>query len=148
MTTVRDLLKARADKNMWSLSPDMTVLEALRSMSDHNVGAMPVLEGDCLIGVFSERDYARKVVVKGQYSSDTPVREAMTCDVITVGLDETLEECMRLMSEEHIRHLPVVEEGKLVSHFSIRDLMQWMIETQRNRIHNLQNYIEGVGYGQ
>ena len=147
MSTVRDLLKARTDKSIWSLSPDMTVLEALRAMSDHNVGAMPVLEGDRLIGVFSERDYARKVVVKGQYSNDTPVREAMTRDVITVGLDETLDACVKLMSEQHIRHLPVVDDGKLVSHFSIRDLMQWMIETQLHRINKLENYIEGTDYG-
>jgi CBS domain-containing protein len=147
MTTVRDLLKGREDKTIWSLTPDMTVLDALRAMSDHNVGAMPVLEGGCLLGVFSERDYARKIVLKGRHSNDTPVREVMSRDVITVGLDETLEDCMRLMSEKHIRHLPVVEDCKLVGHFSIRDLMQWLIDTQKLRIDHLQDYIEGGGYG-
>ncbi|HEY4721207.1 MAG TPA: CBS domain-containing protein [Anaerolineae bacterium] len=148
MPTVRDLLKVRADKAIWSLSPDMTVLEALQAMSDHNVGAMPVLEGDRLLGVFSERDYARKIVLKGRQSNETPVREAMTRDVVTVGLDETLDACMQLMSEQHVRHLPVVEDGKLVSHFSIRDLLQWMIDAQRQRINKLENYIEGTDYGQ
>ena len=130
MTTVRELLKERQDKNVWSLTPDMTVLGALKEMAEHNVGAMPVLDGDCLVGVFSERDYARNVVVKGLYTNDTPLREAMVRDVVTVTLDETLEDCMRLMSEKHIRHLPVVEECKLVGHFSIRDLMQWFIDQQ------------------
>jgi CBS domain-containing protein len=125
----------------------MTVLEALQAMSDHNVGAMPVLEGQRLLGVFSERDYARKIVLKGRHSNDTPVREVMTREVVTVGPDETLENCMCLMNEKHIRHLPVVEEGNLVSHFSIRDLMQWMIDTQKHKIDHLQNYIEGSGYG-
>ncbi|MBI5564759.1 MAG: CBS domain-containing protein [Chloroflexi bacterium] len=147
MPTVRDLLKERTERNIWSLSPDMTVLEALRAMSDHNVGAMPVLEEGCLLGVFSERDYARKIVLKGRQSNETPVREVMSTDVVTVGLDETLENCLRLMSEKHIRHLPVVEDCKLVGHFSIRDLMQWMIDTQKLQINHLQDYIEGGGYG-
>ncbi len=146
MPTVRELLKER-ERAIWSLSPDMTVLEALQAMADHNVGAMPVMEGECLLGVFSERDYARKIVLKGRHSNDTPVREVMSTDVVTVGLDESLEDCMRLMSEKHIRHLPVVEGCKLVGHFSIRDLMQWMIDTQKLRINHLQDYIEGSGYG-
>ncbi len=146
MPTVKDLLKEH-ERAIWSLSPDMTVLEALQAMSDHNVGAMPVMEGECLLGVFSERDYARKIVLKGRHSNDTPVREVMSTDVVTVGLDESLEDCMRLMSEKHIRHLPVVEGCKLVGHFSIRDLMQWMIDTQKLRINHLQDYIEGSGYG-
>ena len=147
MTTVRDLLKGREDKGTWALTPDMTVLAALKEMAEHNVGAMPVLDGDCLAGVFSERDYARNVVVKGLYTNDTPVREAMTRDVVTVTMDETLENVIRIMSEKHIRHLPVVENCKLVGHFSIRDLMQWMIDTQKHKIDHLQNYIEGSGYG-
>jgi CBS domain-containing protein len=148
MPTVKDLLKGRSEREIWSLTPDMTVLQALQAMADHNVGAMPVMEGDCLLGVFSERDYARKIVLKGRHSNDTPVREVMSREVVTVGLDETLDNCMRLMSEKHVRHLPVVEGCKLVGHFSIRDLMQWMIEQQRHRIDSLENYIEGTGYGQ
>ena len=147
MTTVRELLKERQDKSVWSLTPSMTVLEALKEMAEHNVGAMPVMDGDCLVGVYSERDYARNVVVKGQYTNDTLLSEAMTRDVVTVTQDETLEDCMRIMSEKHIRHLPVVEDCKLVGHFSIRDLMQWMINTQKLRINHLQDYIEGGGYG-
>jgi CBS domain-containing protein len=147
MTTVRDLLKTREDKSIWSLTPDMTVLEALRAMAEHNVGAMPVMDGECLVGVFSERDYARNVVVKGQFTNDTPLREAMTREVVTVTMDESLENCMRLMSEKHIRHLPVVENCQLVSHFSIRDLMQWFIDQQKHQIDNLQHFIEGTGYG-
>ncbi len=147
MTTVRELLKERADKSVWSLTPDMTVLAALKEMAEHNVGAMPVLDGDCLVGVFSERDYARRAVLKGEFSNDTPLREAMTRDVITVTMDETLEDCMRLMGEKHIRHLPVVENCRLVGHFSIRDLMQWFIDQQKHKIDHLQNYIEGAGYG-
>jgi len=148
MPTVRDLLKSRVDKRIWSLSPEMTLLQALHAMVEHNVGAMPVLEDGCLIGVLSERDYTRNAVVNGLHTNDTPVREAMTRDVITVTMDTTLEDCMRLMSEKHIRHLPVVEECQLVSHFSMRDLMQWMIDAQGSQIHNLQNFIEGTGYGQ
>ena len=147
MTTVRDLLKTREDKSIWLLRPDMTVLEALQAMAEHNVGAMPVLDGDCLVGVFSERDYARNVVVKGRFTNDTPLREAMTREVVTVTMDETLENCMRLMSEKHIRHLPVVENCQLVGHFSIRDLMQWFIDQQKHQIDHLQNFIEGTGYG-
>ena len=147
MTTVRELLKDRADKGIWALTPDMTVLDALKAMAKHNVGAMPVLEDGCLVGVYSERDYARNVVVKGLYTNDTPLREAMVRDVVTVTLDETLEDCMRLMSEKHIRHLPVVEACQLVGHFSIRDLMQWFIDQQKHKIDHLQNYIEGSGYG-
>ncbi len=147
MTTVRELLKERADKSVWSLTPDMTVLAALKAMAEHNVGAMPVLDGDCLVGVYSERDYARNVVVKGAYTNDTLLSEAMVHDVVTVTQDETLEDCMRLMGEKHIRHLPVVEDCKLVGHFSIRDLMQWFIDQQKHKIDHLQNYIEGSGYG-
>jgi CBS domain-containing protein len=147
MPTVKDLLKGRSEREIWSLTPEMTVLQALQAMADHNVGAMPVLEGDCLLGVFSERDYARKIVLKGRHSNDTPVREVMSREVVTVGPDETLDNCMRLMSEKHVRHLPVVEGCKLVGHVSIRDLLQWMIDTQRSQIHNLQNFIEGTGYG-
>ena len=147
MTTVRELLKERADKSVWSLTPDMTVLAALKEMAEHNVGAMPVLDGDCLVGVYSERDYARNVVVKGAYTNDTLLSEAMVHDVVTVTQDETLEDCMRLMGEKHIRHLPVVEDCKLVGHFSIRDLMQWFIDQQKHKIDHLQNYIEGSGYG-
>lgn len=147
MSTVRDLLKEREERVTWSLTPDMTVLEALQAMSDHNVGAMPVIEGDCLLGVFSERDYARKIILKGRHSNDTPVRDVMTRDVVTVTLDESLENCMRLMGEKHIRHLPVVENCKLVGHFSIRELMQWFIDQQKHHIVKLENYIEGTDYG-
>jgi CBS domain-containing protein len=147
MTTVRELLKERQDQSVWSLTPDMTVLDALKAMAEHNVGAMPVLDGDCLVGVYSERDYARNVVVKGAYTNDTLLSEAMVHDVVTVTQDETLEDCMRLMSEKHIRHLPVVEDCKLVGHFSIRDLMQWFIDQQKDKIDHLQDYIEGSGYG-
>jgi CBS domain-containing protein len=147
-TTVKDLLQNRSDKGLWTLPPDITVLDALQIMSDHNVGAMPVVEGEQLIGLFSERDYARKIILQGRHSNDTPVRDVMTREVIAVGLDQTLDECMALMTDNHIRHLPVVEEGKLVSHISMRDLMQWMIDAQGSQIHNLQNFIEGTGYGQ
>ena len=147
MTTVRELLKERADKSVWSLTPDMTVLAALKEMAEHNVGAMPVMDGECLVGVYSERDYARNVVVKGAYTNDTLLSEAMVHDVVTVTQDETLEDCMRLMGEKHIRHLPVVEDCRLIGHFSIRDLMQWFIDQQKHKIDHLQNYIEGSGYG-
>jgi len=148
MTTVRDLLKGREDKTIWALRPDMTVMDALKEMAAHNVGAMPVLEDDRLVGVFSERDYARRAVVKGEFTNDTPLRDAMTREVVTVTMDDTLDYVMRLMSEKHIRHLPVVEDHKLVSHFSIRDVMQWMIDTQKQQIDRLQDYIEGGGYAQ
>lgn len=146
MATVRDLLKGRENRAIWSLTPDMTVLDALKAMAEHNVGAMPVLDGNRLLGVFSERDYARKIILRGRHSNQTPVRDVMTREVVTVTMDTPLDHCMRLMSEQHIRHLPVVEDGRLVSHFSIRDLMQWVIDTQKQQINHLQDYIEGGGY--
>jgi CBS domain-containing protein len=147
INTVKELLQTRSDKHLWTLPPEITVLDALRVMSDHNVGAMPVVEGEHLIGVFSERDYARKIILQGRHSNDTSVRDVMTREVITVGLDQTLDECLALMTDNHIRHLPVVDGTRLISHISMRDLMQWIIDTQRHRIHSLEHYIEGTGYG-
>ena len=147
MATVRDLLKLRTDKALWALTPNMTVLDALKEMAHYNVGAMPVLDNGKLMGVYSERDYTRNVVLDAAYADDTPLSKAMVRDVITVGLDETLENCMRIMGENHIRHLPVVDDGKLVGHFSIRDLMQWFLSQQKEKIDHLENYIEGTGYG-
>jgi CBS domain-containing protein len=147
MTTVSELLKAREDKSLWTIPADITVFEALQIMSDRDVGAMPVIEEGRLMGVFSERDYARKIILKGRHSNETPVREVMTREVITVGPNHTLDECMALMADQHIRHLPVVEDGRLLSHISMRDLMQWIIDSQRSKIRNLEDYIEGTGYG-
>ena len=144
MSTVRDLLKARTDKSIWSLSPEMTVLEALRAMSDHNVGAMPVLEGDRLIGVFSERDYTRKVVLKGKSSKTTAVKEILSSQVIHVTPSHTVQECLRLMTDHHFRHLPVLEGDKLAGIVSIGDLVNWIISAQQSTISQLQTYITGV----
>ncbi len=130
METVRHILQTKG-KNIWSVRPDATVLDALRLMDAKGVGALVVTQDNRLVGILSERDYARKVVLKGRSSKDTPVREIMTEQVYTVHPDQTLEECMELMSSKSIRHLPVMENDQVVGVISIRDVMSAIIHRQR-----------------
>ena len=140
MTLIRDILD-RKGPELWSIGPDASVLDALRLMAEKGVGALVVAEGDRLLGIFSERDYARKVVLEGRTSHDTKVRDIMTADVIRVTPRETLEQCMVTMTQKRIRHLPVVEGEKLVGVVSIGDLVKGVIEEQEYVIGQLKNYI-------
>ncbi|SRR5579862_6206145 len=131
--------------NVWSISADATVFEAIQFMAEKNVGALPVVEGKRLIGIVSERDYTRKIILKGKSSRQTPVREIMSQQVITARPSETAEECMRTMTEKHIRHLPIVENGELTGMISIGDIVKFVISAQNATIEQLEQYIGG-GY--
>ncbi len=130
-------------RQAWSVSPDATVYDAIQLMADKNVGALLVIERDQLVGIISERDYTRKVALKGKSSRETAVREILSGQVIHVGPDHTVEECMRLMTDHRIRHLPVLESGKISGVVSIGDLVNWIISAQSSTIHQLQTYISG-----
>jgi CBS domain-containing protein len=128
---------------VWTISPAATVLEAIQMMADKNVGALLVTKDDKLVGIISERDYSRKVVLKGRSSKDTPVRDILSGHVIHVSPDHTVDECMRLMTEHRVRHLPVLEGNKIVGVVSIGDLVNWIISAQSSTIHQLETYITG-----
>ena len=126
-----------------SVSREAPVLEAIRVMAEHHIGAVLVMEGEQLIGIASERDYARKVILQGRSSHDTPVALIMTSPVVCVGPQDTLAECMTIMTEKHIRHLPVIEGERVVGVISIGDLVKETIEEQKQEISLLQQYIAG-----
>ena len=128
---------------VWTISPTATVFEAIRLLAQRNIGALPVVDGDKLIGIFSERDYTRKVALEGKTSRDTRVKEIVSCDVITISPESTVEEAMRLMTENHIRHLPVVEDNKLVGFISIGDMVNWTISAQNAAIDQMESYLMG-----
>ena len=142
MLRVKYLL-AFKDKAVWSVEPEQPVLEAIRMMADKHIGALPVIRGEELIGIVSERDYARKVILMGRSSSDTPVWEIMSSPVTTVTPDESVHRCMEIMTEKRIRHLPVVERGRMVGIISIGDLVKAVIEEQQQTIDQLERYIAG-----
>ena len=125
--------------------PDVTVFEAIKMMADKNVGALPVMDGTKLVGMISERDYMSKVVLKGKSSKETPVKDIMTCKVVTVGPDHNVSKCMEIVTEHHIRHLPVMDGDELLGIVSIGDLVRWIIATQKMTIEQLEAYIAG-GY--
>lgn len=140
MTTVRHLLD-RKGRALFNIEPDDPVLEAIRLMADHHVGALLVMRGNELAGIVSERDYARKVVLLGRSSAETPVWQIMTAPVITVSLDTSVQDCMRLMTEHHIRHLPALDHDRVVGMISIGDLVKAVIEEQQQTIEQLESYI-------
>ena len=140
MKTVRQLLDEKGHEIL-SISPDSMVFDALKVMAAHRVGALVVMEGDRLAGIFSERDYAREVVLKGKTSKTTPVAEIMSQKVIIVSPDNTVEDCMNLMSGKRIRHLPVVENDKVIGVLSIGDLVKETIAYQQFLIQQLESYI-------
>ena len=140
--TVEAVLKHKGS-SIWSVSPDATVFEAIRLMADKNVGALVVRSGTELHGVFTERDYTRKVALHGKSSKDTLVSEIISGRLVAVAPDDTIEECMRLMTEQRIRHLPVLEGERLVGIVSIGDLVNWIISAQTVAIDQLQSYITG-----
>jgi CBS domain-containing protein len=134
-------LLAIKPRQVWSIEPDRPVLDAIRLMAEKHVGALPVLAEGKLVGILSERDYARKVILKGRSSADTAVREIMTPQVTTISSDESVHRCMELMTEKHIRHLPVMERGNLIGIISIGDLVKAVIEEQQHTIDQLERYI-------
>jgi len=142
MKTVTQLLRAKGHEIL-SVSPEVPVFEALQMMADKNVGALLVVDGGRLVGIFSERDYARKVILKGKTSKETPVREIMSSHVLYVRPQQTIEECMALMTDKRVRHLPVFDDEKLVGVISIGDVVKAIIAEQEFVIEQLQNYITG-----
>jgi CBS domain-containing protein len=142
MLRVRYLLGFK-ERNTWTIEPEEPVLEAIQLMADKHIGALPVVRGEELVGIVSERDYARKVILLGRSSSDTPVWQIMTSPVTTVSPEEAVHRCMEIMTEQRIRHLPVVEKGKLIGIISIGDLVKAVIEEQQQTIDQLERYISG-----
>ncbi len=143
MKTIRQLLENKGH-DVLSATPDTSVYEALELMAEHNIGALLVLDGDNLVGIFSERDYARKVVLKGKSSRGTVLGEIMSHKVACVGADQTIEECMALMTDKRIRHLPVLENDQLVGVISIGDVVKVVISEPEFLITQLENYITGI----
>lgn len=140
MRTVRQLLEAKSP-SIYAIAPDAPVLDALRLMAEHGIGAVLVMEGKHLVGILSERDYARKVVLHGRSSADTPVRDIMSIDVVTATLLDTSDRCMQWMTELRIRHLPVLDGDDVVGIVSIGDLVKAVIEDQQAELESLQRYI-------
>ncbi|MBU3927579.1 MAG: CBS domain-containing protein [Bacteroidetes bacterium] len=147
MATIRDLLKTKGDQ-VWTVTPNTSVLETLLMMTEKAVGALVVVEGDQIAGIISERDFIHSIAEKERCVLNTVVLEYMTTTVLTVSPDQSIEDCMLLMTDKHIRHLPVVENGKLVGMISIGDIVKDIISSEKSRINALENYIEGRGYGQ
>ena len=142
MRLVKHLLEGK-ENAVHSIAPDRPVLDAIRMMADKYVGALLVMQGDTLIGIVSERDYARKVILKGKSSADTPVSDIMTSPVLSVVPGDSAHRCMRLMTEKRIRHLPVVEDSRVVGVLSIGDLVKAVIDEQAAELEQLQRYIVG-----
>jgi len=143
MKLVKHLLDAKG-RHVVSISPEDSVFDAIKMMADRAIGSLVVMDGDAqLIGIITERDYARKVIIQGRSSRDTPVAEVMTTNVMTAACDHTVYECMELMTEKKIRHLPVLEDGRVIAMVSIGDLVQAIIADQREAIEHLEHYISG-----
>jgi CBS domain-containing protein len=140
MATVSQLLNHKG-RVIHSIAPDAPVLDAIRLMADHRIGALLVMQGEQLIGVVSERDYARKVILKGHSSDEVPVRQIMTAPVLTVRADQSVHECMHIMTENRIRHLPVVDANGVIGVISIGDLVRAALEEQQRTIADLEHYI-------
>ena len=139
---ISSLLHAKSAA-LWTITPEATVFEAISLLADKNIGALLVMSAGQLHGIFTERDYTRKVALHGKTSKETRVGEILTADVLTVESDETVAECMRLMSERRLRHLPVLQGDQVVGIISIGDLVNWIISTQNAEIEQLEQYIAG-----
>ncbi len=140
MTMVRQLIEGKS-RTLYTVEPEDPVLEAIRQMAEHHVGALLVMQGSELKGIISERDYARKVILHGRSSAETPVWEIMSSPVITVTPQQSVQDCMKLMTERRVRHLPVLEGGRVVGMISIGDLVKAVIEDQQQTIEQLESYI-------
>jgi CBS domain-containing protein len=128
---------------VWTISPQATVFEAIQLLARKNIGALPVVEGDKLVGIFSERDYTRKVALEGKTSHATKVREVLSSNVATISPQDTVEEAMRIMTEKHVRHLPVMESDRLLGVVSIGDMVNWIISAQSATIDQMEAYLSG-----
>lgn len=144
--TINEILNTKGTQ-VWTISPEATVFDALKLMDEKNIGALLAMEGGRLAGVISERDYSRKIVLVGKNSRTTPVRDILTTVVISVTPKHTVQECMELMTTHRVRHLPVLDDKHLVGIVSIGDLVNWIINAQRTAINQLQNYISGQYHG-
>jgi CBS domain-containing protein len=142
MEMVRDILRTKG-KQVWHTKPESSVYDALQLMAQNDIGAVLVLDRDKVAGIFSERDYARKVVLQGKSSRGTEIRDVMTVNVVTVGPGNTIGDCMRIMTEKRIRHLPVLEDGVLIGLISIGDVVKSIIADQQFTIGHLEDYISG-----
>lgn len=140
---IRQILQGKKINALFSVTSDTTVYNALVEMANKNIGAVLVIDGEKLSGIFSERDYARKIVLKGLHSDDTLVKDVMTSNVITIKMEDKLEVAMQIMSEKHIRHLPVMEGDTLAGIISINDVVSSIIQEQKSHIDSLQGYISG-----
>ena len=128
---------------VWHITPEASVFDAIKLMADKNIGALPVMSRGMMIGIFTERDYTRKIALMGKTSKDTRVMDVLSDEVICVGPNDSVEECMQLMTEHRIRHLPVVEGEKLLGIVSIGDLVNWIISAQNSAIEQMEQYIAG-----
>jgi CBS domain-containing protein len=142
MTTVRQLLHQKG-RNVWSIRPDASVFDAVKKMAEHDIGSLVVMEGEKVVGIITERHYARNVVLKGKTSPATAVEDIMETRVVTARPDDTVDRCMTLMSDKRVRHLPVLDRGKLVGIVSIGDLVKSKIGDQAFMINQLELYIHG-----
>jgi len=140
--TIANVLHHKGSK-VWSIAPEATVFEAIELLAQRNIGALPVLDGDQLVGIFSERDYTRKVALEGRSSRATLVREIITTKVITATPDHSIEDCLRLMTEHRVRHLPVLDGTKLAGFVSIGDLVNWIISAQSAALDQMEAYLAG-----
>ncbi len=140
--TINEILTQKGT-TVWRISPEATVFEAIQMMADKNIGALLVTDKEKLLGLLTERDYTRKVALKGKSSKQTPVKEILSAECIQVTPAHTVEECMRLMTVHRVRHLPVLNGGKILGIVSIGDLVNWIISAQNSTIHQLQTYITG-----
>jgi CBS domain-containing protein len=143
MTSIRQILARKPD--VYSIDPDAKVLDALKLLGEKNVGALLVMKGERLVGIFSERDYARRMILHGRSSRETAVREVMTTEVFTITPDASAGECMAHMTDRHIRHLPVIEAGKVAGVISIGDIVRAVMEDMRFTIRQLESYIRSGG---
>jgi CBS domain-containing protein len=142
MTTIGQLLKTKGNE-IWSIAPQATIYEALQVMSEKDVGALLVVHKGDVVGIFSERDYARKLILKGKFSKDTSVEELMTRKVLYVGPESTIEDCMALMTAKSVRHLPILKDERLIGIVTLGDVVKQIISDQEFTIHQLENYISG-----
>lgn len=141
--TISEILSHKGTQ-VWSIAPEATVFDAIQMMADKNIGALLVTQADRLVGILTERDYTRKVALKGKSSKQTAVKEILSGQVFHVTPDHTVEDCMRLMTDHRVRHLPILDGERIMGIISIGDLVNWIITAQSSTIHQLQTYISGV----